>query len=318
MSTTVTDDRQATQVKMEALAQQAADAFLQAFGSHPGFRLAHAKGIVCLGVFEPSAEARELSKAAHFQGAPIPVLVRFSDNTGFPNIPDGEPSSNPKGFGIRFELPDGRFTDIVANGQEGFPAATPADFVAFLRAAVASPPGSAKPTALDQYLAGHPATAEFLGQPNPTPASFATQPYFGNHAFMFVDGEGRKRAVRYQIVPVAGQQFLEAETAAKQPADFLIDEIKMRICVSPVEFRFLAQIAEEGDPTGDVTRVWPAARRKVELGIIRLRQIDPRSEQTQRELTLDPTHLIEGIELADDPLPAFRAQVYAISFKLRQ
>ena len=50
------------------LAQQAANLFLQAFGSHPGFRLAHAKGIVCEGTFVASPAAAQLSRAAHFSG----------------------------------------------------------------------------------------------------------------------------------------------------------------------------------------------------------------------------------------------------------
>src|SRR5579862_6166875 len=122
----------ATQTDNAALAEQAADLFLQAFGSHPGFRLAHAKGIVCEGTFTASPEAAPLSRAAHFSGRPVPVTVRFSDATGVPQIPDGDPKSNPKGMAIRFKLPDGGMTDIVANGQNGFPAGTPADFVGFL------------------------------------------------------------------------------------------------------------------------------------------------------------------------------------------
>jgi catalase len=31
----------------------------------------------------------------------------------------------------------------------------------------------------------------------------------------------------------------------------------------------------------------------------------------------DPTHLIDGIELSNDPLPAFRAQAYSISIAHR-
>src|SRR5271157_5163727 len=75
----------------EQLAQQAADLFLKAFGSHPGFRLAHAKGIVCKGTFTASPEAAQLSRAAHFSGKAIPVTARFSDATGVPQIPDGDP-----------------------------------------------------------------------------------------------------------------------------------------------------------------------------------------------------------------------------------
>jgi catalase len=47
-------------------------------GSHPGFRPAHAKGVVCAGTFRPSPEARRQSRAAHLQGAPVATVVRFS------------------------------------------------------------------------------------------------------------------------------------------------------------------------------------------------------------------------------------------------
>src|SRR5580698_10463524 len=149
----------------EQLAQQAADLFLKAFGSHPGFRLAHAKGIVCEGTFTASPEAAQLSRAAHFSGKAVPVIVRFSDATGIPQIPDGDPHSNPKGIAIRFKLPDGSATDIVANGQSGFPAGTPADFVAFFGAVLASGPDAPKPTALDKFLGAHPNTLKFVTSP---------------------------------------------------------------------------------------------------------------------------------------------------------
>src|SRR5260370_31901484 len=87
-----------------ALAEQAANLFLQAFGNHPGFRLAHAKGIVCEGTFEATPAAKELSRAPHFNGKPVPVNVRFSNATGVPQIPDGDPNSNPKGMAIAFKL----------------------------------------------------------------------------------------------------------------------------------------------------------------------------------------------------------------------
>jgi catalase len=47
-------------------------------GSHPGFRAAHAKGIVCAGTFRPSADARRMTRAAHLQGGTVPTIVRFS------------------------------------------------------------------------------------------------------------------------------------------------------------------------------------------------------------------------------------------------
>ena len=48
-----------------ALAQQLLDAFDQVQGVHPGFRPAHAKGLMCSGTFVPSAEAAKLTRAPH-------------------------------------------------------------------------------------------------------------------------------------------------------------------------------------------------------------------------------------------------------------
>jgi catalase len=35
-------------------------------------------------------------------------------------------------------------------------------------------------------------------------------------------------------------------------------------------------------------------------------------------MVYDPTHLTDGIELSDDPLPALRAKVYSLSASYRQ
>jgi catalase len=308
----------AAQMDNAALAEQAANLFLQAFGNHPGFRLAHAKGIVCEGTFEATPAAKELSRAGHFSGKPVPVIVRFSDATGVPQIPDGDPNSNPKGMAIAFKLPGGGVTDIVANGQNGFPAGTPADFVGFLGSFLATSPDSPKPTPFEQFLATHPNTARFLSTPNPQPASFATYSYFGNNCFIFVNARSQRQATRYQIIPVAGEQHLDPAVAAAKAPNFLFEELQSRITKAPVEFRLQIQIANPTDPTSDATLVWPEDRKKVVLGTIRLTSIDSNSAETERKIIYDPTHLTDGIELSDDPLPAFRAQVYSISYARRQ
>ena len=94
------------------------------FGKHPGFRSAHAKGIVCEGEFTPAAPAATLSKASHLRGQPVKVTVRFSDSTGIPDIPDGVPEAGPRGLAVRLHLPGGGSTDIVANAFNGFGVAT--------------------------------------------------------------------------------------------------------------------------------------------------------------------------------------------------
>src|SRR6476659_11108448 len=82
-----------------ALAQQLLDAFEQLEGLHPGFRPAHAKGLMCSGMFTPSAEAATLTRAPHAIRSSTPVTVRYSDTSGLPNIPDNDPArSGPRGI----------------------------------------------------------------------------------------------------------------------------------------------------------------------------------------------------------------------------
>jgi catalase len=100
------------------------DALNSAFGKQTTQRAAHAKGVVLLGKFVPSAEPASVSKALHFKHE-VPVTVRFSANTGILKIPDVDPRAAPRGLAIRFRLPDGSDTDLVTHSYDGFPAKTP-------------------------------------------------------------------------------------------------------------------------------------------------------------------------------------------------
>jgi catalase len=73
------------------------------------------------------------------------------------------------------------------------------------------------------------------------------------------------------------------------------------------------QLASPGDQTNDGSVVWPDDRKKLELGIITITSVVADSPAAERKLAFDPTHLIDGIELSDDPLPALRSRVYVYS-----
>src|SRR3954470_12496554 len=118
-----------------AAAQQILNAFDAVFGLHPGFRPAHAKGLMCSGTFTPSAEAVKLTRAPQARIASTPVTVRFSNSTGLPNIPDNDPHAGPRGIAIRFHLGDHLHTDIIAHSADGFPVRTGAELGELLRAA---------------------------------------------------------------------------------------------------------------------------------------------------------------------------------------
>jgi catalase len=302
----------------KSVPEQLVDTLNALFGKHPGFRSAHAKGVVCEGEFVPAASAATLSKAPHLQGKPVRVTARFSDSTGIPDIPDGLPEAGPRGLAVRFHLPGGGSTDIVTNAFNGFAVATGEDFLAFLKAVAASGKDVPKPTPLEKFLAAHPRAMKVVTAPKPVPASFATEPYFGVNAFEFTNAEGKSRFGRYQLRPEAGASFLGAEEAARRPPNFLIDELGERLAKGPAKFRLVVQLAAEGDKMDDATEVWPDDRPTVELGVLSITGKAADSDAAQRALAFDPLHLADGIEASDDPLLEVRSAAYAISRRRRR
>ena len=304
--------------KAKDVPEQIVDTMNAIFGKHPGYRSAHAKGIVCEGEFMPAATAAGLSRAPHLQDKAVRVTVRFSDSTGLPNVPDGAPVANPHGMAVRFHLADGGSTDIVSNAYNGFAVSTAEDFLALLRALAESGPDVPKPRPIEKFLATHPKAMKVVTAPKPTPASFATEPYFGVNAFLFTNNDGKARYGRYQLRPEAGTQFLPDEDAAKKPANFLIDELTDRLSKGPAKFRLVVQLAAEGDPVNDATAVWPDDRPTVELGTLYVTHPVANNDAAQRALGFDPLRLVDGIEASDDPLLEARSAVYAVSRRRRK
>lgn len=283
------------------------------------FRPAHAKGHLLTGTFTPSAEAASLTSAPHFNTSSTPVTVRFSSSTGFHQIPDTDANANPRGIAVRFHLPDvnGRraHTDIIAHSTKFFPTRTGAEFLEFLKAATG--PNAAE--AVPEFLGRHPETLRFLGDPKPSPVSFATEKFFGVNAFNYVK-DGKVTALRYRIVPVAGEQHLDAEELKSKSATYLFDEFPKRLESGPIEFKLLAQIAEEGDATNNATEIWPEERKIVELGHIKIEKTlgEAESLKEQKHVIFDPIPRVDGIEPSDDPLLDVRASVYLVSGKQRR
>jgi len=170
------------------LSQQIFETMIQVPGSNPAYRVAHAKGLVCQGTFTPSKEAASLSKAVHFQGGTIPITVRYSDADPNPFIPDN--SAQPRGIAIRFMLPDGAQTDIVALSHNGFIVGTGEDFLALQKAVVATDPRKPHPWPIETFLGSHPLAAKFVQDIQIVPVSFGTQAFFSNNAFVFVNKQG--------------------------------------------------------------------------------------------------------------------------------
>ncbi len=151
----------------------------------------------------------------------------------------------------------------------------------------------------------------------PVPASYGQSSYHGEHAFKFTAADGTSRFGRYHWVPEAGEAYVPPDEASKRSANFLREELESRLRNGPVVFRLLLQIAEQGDPTDDVTALWPADRPKVELGRLEIARISASSIADERRLVFDPTNLTDGIELSADPILLARSAAYSISYDRR-
>ncbi len=299
-----------------ALANDLIHQFDQLFGLHPGFRPAHAKGVMLTGTFKPASGALTLTKAPHILRDSTPVTVRFSNSTGVPLIPDSSPDANPRGFAIRFNLAEHVHTDIVSHSTDGFPTRTGKEFLEFLQAIATSGPDVPSPKPVEVFLGVHPAALAFVQAPKPFPSSFARDSYFGVTAFAFTNAAGETKFGRYRILPELGNDYLA--DGAGISANYHFDEIAERIGKGPIRFKILVQIAAGDDTTDDATIHWPESRELLELGTIELTALVPDNATEQKQIIFDPIPRVEGIEPSADPLLELRAAIYLLSGRRRR
>jgi catalase len=307
-----------TDEKIVALSQELLQKFDQVFGVHPGFRPAHAKGIMLHGTFTPTAEAAKLSRAPHLNRPSTPATVRFSNSTAMPAIPDNDPHADPRGCAIRFHLAERVHTDIVSHSTNAFPARTGQHFLEFLSAIAATDPTQFPGSPLEKYLGTHPAALAFVQTPKPPASSFARESFFGLTAMRFINKDGASLYGRYRILPEAGNDHLDAAAAAAKGPNYLFEEIEARIAKEPVKLRVVVQLAKDGDVVNDVTIHWPEDRMLLELGQLVFTELVANDAHEQKNIIFDPIPRVDGIEPSDDPLLELRAAIYLLSGRRRR
>jgi catalase len=293
---------------MDQLAHEAVDAINAISGAHAGHRAAHAKGTLLTGTFTPAPDASRLTRAAHMQGEPSRVTVRFSNGGGDPAIPDY--AREGRGMAVKFYAPDGSKTDIVALTLPCFFVRTPEDFIAFTKARM--DPEKLMPDFLGAHPEALPAIQAALSAD--PPESYATCLYHGIHAFRWIDGDGDSRFVRYRLEPEAGERTLPGEEAKARGRDYLQEDILAR---EETAFRLVVAIAEEDDPVDDATAAWPEQRERVDVGRLVVTGPETQRERDGDILVFDPTRVIDGLELSNDPILHFRPKAYSVSVARR-
>lgn len=304
------------QISEYSKAEEIVDGAHEIFGFHPGYRALHADGRLYRGRFTAYPEARTFTRAAHLQGAEVPVSVRFSKGGGNPDAP----FSATVGMATRFYLPNGRTTNLVMLSQLLFPARTPEILLAAITAVrTGHPGGGLDMSRLNAFLAQHPESAHVLQMraSKRAPANFANADFHAIHVFRYLDADDQVTNVRCHWLPQDGVKGQDVAVLAAKSKEVLLDEFDERLAAGPVAYTLVLEIAEPGDPLDDVTALWPEGRRTVEIGSLSVEAPTTLEELGDPVMNHDPTQLTDGIEANDDPILAARRGVYEASVAYR-
>jgi catalase len=290
-------------------AAELVDAIAKVGGTYPGYRAAHAKGVLLTGTFTPSAAASRLTRAALFAGKPVRVTVRLSTGGANPHSKDADVGEG-RGMAVKFYLPDEE-TDIVSLSLPVFFVRTPEEFLEFTLARAESF------EKVGEFIGSHPATAQAVQQIVPTlipPRSYATMAFNSIHAFRLTNADGEQRWVRWRWVPEAGVEWLPEEEREGMDPDYLQTEIFERL---PARFTLVARIATDDLPTDDATAAWPENVETVDMGTLELTGPDTERETGDDVMVMDPARVTDGIEMSDDPILHARSGAYSVSVERR-
>jgi catalase len=300
----------------EPVAVQLVDALEGVFGRHDGQRRSGAKGVCATGEFVANGAGAALTTASTLQpNVRSPVVARFSIGGGNPAAPDNAPSV--RGLSLSLEGPGGDAHEFVLINTPVFSARTPESFVTYLR--VRAPDPATRAMNPQAIAAANAANADWTPQiaylrDNPPPASYATSAYFGVNSFVLTNRQGARQVARWTFEPVAGRIGLTPEERQARGANFLADELRGRVTQRPAEWRVLLQLPQPGDAVDDAVTAWPADRRTVEVGTLRISGVQPAGASGACDAQIfNPTLLPDGIEASADPILAIRAEAYAVS-----
>jgi catalase len=296
------------------LYEQIVDTANALYGAHPHRRALHAKGFFSSGTFTATPEAASLSRATHFQGDPVPALVRFSSGGGDPEAHDAQRES--RGMAVKLRPAHGGESDILAVTTPAFVLRTPEEFLELMRLREPDPEtGQPDFEKLGAFLAAHPESQTAVNATVNTepPASFATLTYYSPHAFRLVNDAGEGTWVRYRWRPEAGEATLPDDEARELGRDYLREELEQRLRDAPAAFELILQVHGDDDPLDDPTAVWPDEREQVVAGRLEVTRVVDDPESDEHIEVFDPTRVADGIELSDDPILRARERAYSVS-----
>jgi catalase len=293
-------------------------------------RQPHAKGSGAHGVFEPTDDVSQYTRAALFQpGARTEMLARFSTVAGESGSPDTW--RDPRGFALKFYTSEGNY-DMVGNNTPIFFVRDPMKFQHFIR--------SQKRRA-DNGLRDHDMQWDFwtlspesahmvtwLMGDRGIPKTYRHMNGYSSHTYMWVNAGGDKFWVKYHFKTDQGIDFLtqeEADQMAGQNPDYhrqdLFESIRdgdfpswtLHVQIMPFEeaktYRF--------NPF-DLTKVWPHGDYPlIRVGKMTLDRNVTDFHSEIEQAAFEPNNLVPGVGLSPDKMLLARGFSYADAHRAR-
>jgi catalase len=187
---------------------------------------------------------------------------------------------------------------------------------------VALTEASEKPWLLPLFLARHPrvlpaTVASFRSQAIGSPITFAEVTFYPIHAYGWLAADGTRTWVRYVFRPTAAKaDRLQEEFEGR---DRLPEEMSARLARGPVTHEMWVQVAGEGHDPHSAVSVWHGARELLAGRIVVTAETpDPEGGPgSSTPVVFDPTRVVDGIELSDDPILRYRPGAYSESVSRR-
>lgn len=295
------------------------DALKAMAGNLPKARASFAKGMFVAGIYTPTTDATNLTRSKNLTEENT-VFGRFSVGGGNPAVPDTN-GLVLRGFSFRLTTGDVT-TDLLTESAPVHFARTLDQMLAFLRARAPAADGKPDPAVVKAFSDANPETlnqARYVAQ-HGLPASFGATTYWGVHAFPLINAAGQQRAVKLKLVPIAGEEVIDAATAPSLGENFLSDDLEQRLSSGRVEFKLVAILGRPGDDCSDVTARWldEDTRESVVLGLISLDRIVSADGPDGADATIfDPANLADGIGQPVDEMFGPRSAAYKISLARR-
>lgn len=299
-------------------------------------KVVHARGFGVYGEFEAYESMKDYTMAHFLQepGRKTPVFVRFSNFTG--NRGSKDTAVDIRGLAVKFYTQEGNYDSLSLQ----FPVFILADAMKFMDVSHAAQPNpkthmpqaSVAHDSFWDYVVSNPESAHmvmWLMSMRGRPRSWRMMEGYPINTFRFVNENGVSTFVRFVWKPKLGVHSLfldEANEIGGADADFhrrdLVEAIENG--ANP-EYELGVQLIAEEDEFKydfdllDATKLWPEEEVPVKIiGKMTLNRLVDNFFAEEEQSAFNPSNLVPGIEMSNDPVLQGRSIAYRDTELYRQ